>query len=166
MSNDRLIQRAVRHPQLGIYGTFSIVAMDADQLEFEFLTVVCKDRETGKIYSPCRPLFSRKTVESRRVFFNELLKLMVQHVLQDPFQSDGFQRLSLVSDFETKFSIAFCHALVELFQPKRNLIESIQLKSIMANMIPSDEDVTDMNTSNYNVKTNYELIFWKNMEFF
>lgn len=44
LSNFNLLQKAVESPQLGVEGTFSIVAPDSSVVEFELVTSVAKKR--------------------------------------------------------------------------------------------------------------------------
>lgn len=97
------MEKGVRSPQLRRDGTFKIVAVDIEKLEFEMLTFVWKGREKSRIYSPYRGLVSRKILEARRIFSKEILKIMEQHGLKHPFISDGFERLKIRTDFKTTF---------------------------------------------------------------
>lgn len=121
MSVDDLLKQAVRRPQIGVDGTFSIVARDKDNLDMELLTIVSKDNLTGKIFSPLRALTSRKTLEARKMVFYELVKRMNEFGLVDPLQANSFSRLTMVSDFETTFSIALSLVLAEFYLPSGRL---------------------------------------------
>lgn len=117
LCNYKLLRMAVSRPVLGCDGTFNVVAVDEDNLKFELLCIVGQCDDTGKVYSPFKALTSRKTLAARKKVFQIFISEMVNLGLPDPLHAIPSRRLTLATDFETTFAIAFGQALVNHFRP-------------------------------------------------
>ena len=124
MWDEDLIRRAIQSPTFGCDGTFSVVAKNSDDLDFELVSIICQEPRTKRVFSPMRMLASRKTTACRCLLFERFFNELKKSGLPDPLNAASHQRLTVSTDFETTFAISIGRTLAEIYRPDSNLGET------------------------------------------
>lgn len=124
MYDEKLLKMTVDRPRLGCDDTFSVVAKDNENVEWQLCSIVAKSEDIGKVYVPFRALTTRKTIGARKVVFKHLIDKLVSYGLHDPLTAPPHKRITMATDFETTFAIALGKVLMEKFRPGENMGKS------------------------------------------